>query len=149
MPTPRLRFLSPIHRASRQIGISLARRMGALGLPAQEAHVLSYLRSYAPCPISELHRVLGLKRSTLTSMLDRLEERAIVRREPCTRDRRSFQLHLTDAGRSLADRVQEPLEELDGSILAEVSAGDVRGFERVLAAIARVTGVEVRTEEER
>lgn len=142
----RLRFLSPLHKATRQIEIHLAARLEGVGLATPEAHLLAFLRSYAPCPIGEIRRVFGLKRSTLTSMLDRLEERELVRREPCTRDRRSFVVHLTDGGRRLADRVQQPVAELEERIHAAIDEEDLRGFDRVLEAIARVTGVQVRKE---
>jgi DNA-binding MarR family transcriptional regulator len=146
MPTP-LRFLSPIHRASRQIGIHLSGEVSPLRLASREAHLLSYLQSYAPCAISVLHRVFGLQRTTLTSMLDRLERRGLVRRELSTNDRRSFLVHLTPAGAALAAEVQKPVDELERLIGAEISPEDVRGFDRVMEAIARVTGVQVRTEE--
>jgi DNA-binding MarR family transcriptional regulator len=142
-----LRFLSPIHRATRQIGIHLATELAALKLAPHEGHVLSYLRSYAPCPIAVLHRVFGLQRSTLTSMLDRLERRGLVRRELSPTDRRSFLIHLTDAGADLAEAVQKPVEELERRIFSELAPEDLRGFDRVIEAIARVTRVQVRTEE--
>jgi DNA-binding MarR family transcriptional regulator len=146
LPTP-LRFLSPIHRASRQIGIHLSGEVLPLQLATPEAHLLSYLRSYAPCAISVLHRVLGLRRTTLTSMLDRLERRDLVRRELSASDRRSFLVHLTPAGTELAEAVQRPVDELERRIGAEISPEDLRGFDRVMEAITRVTRVHVRTEE--
>jgi len=146
MPQP-LRFLSPIHRASRQIALHLSEEMVELNLASHEAHLLSYLRSYAACSISVLHRVFGLRRSTLTSMLDRLEEKGLVRRELCAADRRSFLVHLTVAGADLAGKVQRPVDELERRIHAELDPDDVCGFDRVMEAIARVTQVQVRTEE--
>ncbi|MGQ0719949.1 MAG: MarR family winged helix-turn-helix transcriptional regulator [Candidatus Eiseniibacteriota bacterium] len=142
-----LRFLSPIHRAYRQIGIHLSVEVSPLELAPPEAHLLSYLRSYAPCAISVLHRVFGLRRTTLTSMLDRLERRGLVRRELCATDRRSFLVHLTAAGADLADVVQKPVDDLERRIGAELAPEDLRGFDRVMEAIARVTRVQVRKEE--
>lgn len=143
MPEP-LRFLSPIHTASRQIGIHLAGRVGATGLQVPEAHLLTFLRSYAPCPVGEIRRVFGLKGSTVTSMLDRLESRDLIRRTPSAEDRRSFLVELSEPGRRLAERVQAPVEELERRIREEIDEQDLRGFDRVMAAIARVTGVQVR-----
>jgi len=142
-----LSFLSPIHKASRQIRIHLTDCMNELGLAPEEGHLLSYLRSYAPCAISEIHRVFGLKRSTLTSMLDRLEERKLIRRELHPEDRRSFLVHLTRTGRTLAEKVQQPVEKLEESIRSVVGHTDVRGFQRVMEAIGNVTGVVVKSEE--
>ena len=85
-----LLFLSPLHRASRQIGIHLSDRMAPLGLQGLEGHLLSFLRSYEPAAIAEISRIFGARKSTLTSILDRLESRGLVRREVHPGDRRSF-----------------------------------------------------------
>lgn len=140
-----LLFLSPLHRATRQIGIYLAVRMGTIGLQNAEGHLLSFLRSYSPSPISELIRVFGLKKSTMTSLLDRLERRGLVRRESHPKDRRSFLVHVTEEGRRLADEVQRPVEELEKKVRDEINEEDLRGFQRVLESIAKVTEVDVRS----
>jgi DNA-binding MarR family transcriptional regulator len=141
-----LLFLSPLHRASRQIGIYLASRLGGVGVQNSEGHLLSFLRSYSPAPISELIRVFGLKKSTMTSVLDRLEKRGLLRREAHPTDRRSYFVGITDEGRRLAEAVQRPVEELERRIRDEVDDEDLRGFQRVLESIAKVTAVEVRSQ---
>lgn len=144
-----LLFLSPLHRASRQIGIHLASRMSRIGLQNPEGHLLSFLRSYSPVPISELVRVFGFRKSTLTSLLDRLEGRGFVAREPNPNDRRSMLIRLTKEGRSAANAVQKPVDELERRVREAISDEDLRGFQRVLAAIAEVTNVQVRTAKEK
>jgi len=138
-----LRFLSPIHKAYRQISIFLEDRFSVLELSATEGHLLSYLRSYNPAPVSELHRVLGVKRSTLTSILDRLEARKWLAREHSRRDRRVILVGLTDAGRVEADRVRQTVEQLEAEIGARVGPDDWRGFGAVLSAIDAATEVVV------
>ncbi len=146
MPQP-LTFLSPLHRATREIGIHLTGRIAALGLQGTEGHLLSFLRSYAPTPVSEITRVFGLKKSTTTSLLDRLEDRGFLRRRHHPDDGRSFLVELTPRGRKLAERVQRPVEELEKAIADRVGSQDLQGFRRVLEAIHDVTGVQVRREE--
>src|SRR3954447_24922878 len=99
---PPLRLLSPIHRASRQVGLYLESRCSELGVSTPEGHLLSYLASYSPCPVGEIGRVFNLKGSTLTSMLDRLEERGLVERRPNRDDRRSFLVDLAKPGERIA-----------------------------------------------
>ncbi len=118
--------------------------MEDLDVSPLEGHVLSYLRSYAPCPISELGRVFGLKGSTLTSMLDRLEDREVIGREINPDDRRSFVIKLTREGRRLADRIQKIVEQLEQLLGRVVGANDVKGFKAVMAAIDKVTQVKLR-----
>lgn len=141
-----LLFLSPLHRATRQIGIHLSKEVAPLGLQSVEGHLLSFLRSYAPVPISELGRIFGLKKSTLTSLLDRLEKRGHIVREPHPRDRRSILIRPTPEGLRLGNEVQRPVDTLEQHIRAAITDEDLRGFHRVLEAIGDVTRVQVRPE---
>ncbi len=142
-----LQFLSPIHKASRQISIYLERATIELGVSPGEGHLLSYLRTYAPCPLSELERVFGHKRSTLTSMLDRLSDRALLTRHVNPDDRRSFTLELTPEGRKLAGKLQKLLEAFEKSVKERINDKQLAGFRVVMEAIADVTHVNVRERE--
>ena len=140
MPKP-LRFLSPIHKASREVGVYFERLMADSGLAPQEGHILSYLRSYAPCPIAEVITVFGLRGSTATSVLDRLEERKLLARRPNPDDRRSFLLDLTPEGRRGAEQVQTFVDALERKIAKRITAKDEAGFRAVMEAIHAVTKV--------
>ena len=139
-----LNYLSPIHKASRQIAVYFEVSMADLKVSPQEGHVLSYLRSYAPCPISEIARVFGLKGSTLTSMLDRLEERDLIARQVNPDDRRSFVIELSRRGRRLADQIQRYVDDIETQIGRRVSARELRGFRAVMSAIDEATQVTLR-----
>ncbi len=140
-----LRFISPLHKALRQISLHLEERTAQLGLTPGECHMLSFLFSYSPCAIAELIRVFGLKKSTLTSMLNRLTDRGLVVREVNHDDRRSFLIGLTSEGRKLARRVNRPVEEFEEQLASRMSHKDLEGFEAVMSAITDVTAVEVRS----
>lgn len=138
-----LRYLSPIHKATRQIAGYFERELGARGLAGQEGHLLAYLRSYAPCPVGELAAVFGLRGSTATSVLDRLEERGLITRAGNPDDRRSFLLDLTAEGRRSAEEVQVFVDRIESAIARRVSASDEKGFRAVLEAIGSATGVKI------
>jgi len=140
MPKP-LRYLSPIHKAARQVGVHMERQMEGTGLAPQEGHLLSYLRSYAPCPIAEVVTVFGLRGSTATAVLDRLEERGLMTRTPNPDDRRSFLLELTAEGKRVAEQVQELVEKLENAIARRITKEDEEGFRKVMAAIEAATNV--------
>lgn len=118
--------------------------MRELGVPARESHLLSYLRSYAPCRVGELGRVFGLKRSTLTSMLDRLERRGLLLRTLDGEDRRSLLVELTRRGKPLADRINTLVDRFERRALAAIPRRDLAGFEAVMRTVADITRVEVR-----
>lgn len=137
-------FQSGVHRAHRQATLHFEREARALGLTGPDGHLLGFVAANEPCPLGELVRVFGHKRSTLTSMLDRFESRGLMVRELSKHDRRSFDVRLTLAGRRLARRAREVALSLERSIGGQVTAADVSGFDRVLAAFAAASGETVR-----
>ena len=139
-----LEFLSPLHKASRQITMYLEERTGELGVSPLEGHVLTYLRKYAPAPVGELVRIFGLKQSTFTSLLDRLERADLVRRELNPADGRSLLVHVTDRGRDLAARLNRVLEKLEDEVRRRLRRSEVKGFHAFVAAVDDVTRVRVR-----
>jgi DNA-binding MarR family transcriptional regulator len=139
-----LQFLSPLHKASRQLSVYLEQPLEGPGLTPGEGHLITYLNSYAPASIAELLRVFGIKQSTFTSMLDRLEQAGLIRREMNPADRRSFLIHITDQGRQRAEQSNRVLLDLEDAIRSRVTPRDVEGFEAVMRAVEEITQVRLR-----
>jgi DNA-binding MarR family transcriptional regulator len=128
-----LRLVPPIHRATHRIGLYLA-GLKDEALSQGEAHILALLATSGPSTIAELHRGLAHKRSTLTSILDRLAARGFVTRAVGSADRRTFCRHANREGRRVAARVPSP-HGSRACCRARVSSDDIRGFMKVLAAV--------------
>jgi len=122
-----------LHRAVHAIALSLDRSLG--DLTQAEAHVLVHLAASGPSTVGQLHRAFGHRRSTLTSVLDRLEGRGHVRRELNPADRRTFTIVPTAAGKKAGGRARAALEQIESAALAGTSDADVAAFRRVLERI--------------
>lgn len=142
------KFLSPIHKAIRQISLYFEEQGRGSGLSPGESHMLAYLHVYQPTPVSELHRVFGVKRSTLTSRLDRMERLGLVERTVAPDDRRSFLVTLAKSGEATAERIQRQTTSLENRIRSRVSASDIEGFNNVMEAISQATRIKVRLEKQ-
>ena len=129
-----LRLVPPIHRATHRIGLYLA-GLPDDGLSQGEAHILALLAASAPATIAELHEGLAHKRSTLTSILDRLVDRGLVRRDVGADDRRTFVITLTAKGRAAAGRVHRHLAALEQAVARRVTSGELNAFLKVAAAL--------------
>lgn len=140
-----LQILSPLHKASRQIAVHLSAQFGHQELNGGEAHLLSYLSVYGPCPVGELLRVFGHKPSTLTSILDRLESAGLARRELDPGDRRSFLVSVSPEGRKAGQEVTGIVEAFEAAVLGRVTATELRGFRSLMQAIQDVTQVTLRS----
>lgn len=131
-----LRLVPAIHRATHRIGLYLA------GLPEHtlsqgEAHVLARLAVSGPATIAELHADLAHRRSTLTSILDRLAARGFVTREVGAADRRTFVIATTPKGRRVAAQVFDRLAALETAVGRSVTAAEVRACLKVLSEVER------------
>ncbi len=128
-----LAIVPSLHRATHRIGLWLDRH-GA-GVTQAEGHVLAALAGAETRTVGELHRDLAHRRSTLTSVLDRLESRGLVTRSVAAADRRSFEVRLTPAGRVVATRTLAALASLERDV---VEALGVRGAARFAALLDRI-----------
>ena len=129
-----LRLVPPIHRATHRVGLYLA-DLRDDGLSQGEAHILALLATSSPATIADLHRGLAHKRSTLTSILDRLAERGFVTREVGVEDRRTFVVTPTAKGLQAARRVHRHLTDLEEAVARRVTADDVKGFMKVVSVV--------------
>lgn len=129
-----LRFVHPVHRATHRIGLYLD-DLKQPGLTQGEAHILAHLAHSGPANVSHLHRGLAHKRSTLTSILDRLARRGLITRVVGKTDRRTFVVRPTAKGRKLAQRVRQHLSALERAVARRVRPGDIKGFNKVVAAL--------------
>jgi DNA-binding MarR family transcriptional regulator len=129
-----LKLVPPIHRATHRIGLYLA-ALRAHELSQGEAHILALLAAAGPSTIADLHKGLAHKRSTLTSILDRLAERGFVTRAVGETDRRTFVVTPTAKGRAIARKVHRHLADLERAVAARVSADEVRTFLKVIEAV--------------
>src|ERR1700730_2015085 len=76
-----------------------------IGLTPQQAHALRCLDPTRPVPMRELAAAIMCDASTLTGVVDRLEDRGLVERRPDPDDRRVKGLVVTPAGIAIRDRI--------------------------------------------
>jgi DNA-binding MarR family transcriptional regulator len=115
----------------RAVHLALRALDGArLGVGAAEANTLGCFGTAGERRVRELVAATGQRPSTLTGVLDRLEERGLVHRRPDPEDRRTVLVALTAAGRAARDRVLAAM----GALEAEVPAAEAR---RLRGALAR------------
>jgi DNA-binding MarR family transcriptional regulator len=131
MPAKPLRLIPEVHRATHRIGIYL----DSLGITQGEGHILSHLAAAGDSSIAQLHRALAHRRSTLTSILDRLADRQFITRETDPADRRSFIVRLSKKGGTVAEKVHRELTRIEESAIKEVSGQGFQSAVKVLQSL--------------
>lgn len=86
-------------------------------------------------PISTLAERTGLAKTTLTSMLDRLERLGHVERADDPEDRRSVRVRLTERARGLREQYEAVSAEMNELFYRGFSRGEIRRFEKNLERI--------------
>lgn len=124
-------------RAAHDLARALHHSAVELGLSQAELHILAHLDAEGGDSTASLHRSFGHRRSTLTSILDRLESRGLIQRRIHPTDRRSFLIELTGDGAGAARRAAADIQDLDRRIRRHVTTEDLRGFRAVVAAIGK------------
>lgn len=130
-----LRLIFGIHRATHRIGLYIQKH--APDLNQAEAHILCHLIESGDSTIADLHRAFAHKRSTLTSVLDRMTARKLVTRETSAADRRSFVISLTPSGRKKAAKIHRSLERLEAEALRDTGGKTIETVEQVIESIER------------
>ena len=85
--------------------------------------------------INELAQKTQLKKSTLTSMLDRLEKMGYLRRRRCDKDRRIIRIFRTKKDKSLERKYAELSEEITRLYFKGFSKKEIARFEKNLEKI--------------
>jgi MarR family 2-MHQ and catechol resistance regulon transcriptional repressor len=75
------------------------------GLTIAEFGILEALYHVGPMLLGELQRKILVSSGGVTYLVDRLEKRGLVRREPCPEDRRARYAALTPEGKRLVARI--------------------------------------------
>jgi DNA-binding MarR family transcriptional regulator len=99
-----------------------------------QCHVLHLIEPGRPLPMSRLADTLSCDASNVTGLVDRLESRGLVRRQPSPRDRRVKMLQLTATGARL--RAQLLRQMTGGSLpLSRLSVDQRRTLVKILEAL--------------
>lgn len=136
-------IVAPLRRANRQYLQYMEEQLAVLGVRAIEGQILSYLKRQGSRHASDIASTFDLKPSSLKTVLDRMSESGLVKREVERGSRNSTLVHMTVRGNRLATLARAVIEAFDDTVLERVSPGDVEAFQRVLMAIDETAAAQV------
>ena len=124
--------------------MGLGRRLIAMEQPILARHgvsmwgyvVLTALRDNPMRTQAALAASINADKTRLIPVLDELQRRGLIEREPDPRDRRVRLLGLTPDGRDLQQRVQTDIRKDEKSLMSEMSDEDQAAFRRHLEQLS-------------
>ena len=124
-----------LQRATHHTLHALSAALSDLNLSAAEINALANLGEGGTLSVRQLSERTGTRASTLTGLLDRLENRGYLVREVDPTDRRSFRLPLTDQGREVAAWARAAITDLERTALSRLDAAQLAGYRAVISAL--------------
>jgi DNA-binding MarR family transcriptional regulator len=113
-----------------------ARLLGPLQLTPPDAGILRIVWENAGISQQNLAKALRMHPSRLVGLIDALEKRGLIVREPNARDRRLYSLRLTAQGEAVVRSIGELAREHNKLMCAGLSSAECAQLESLLRKIA-------------
>ena len=109
---------------------------------ASQLNCLLALFENGPLPPSQIAKHMMVKSSTVTGVVDRLENKGFVTRERNSPDRRVINIQLTETGKNLAENAPPPIQQkiIDG--LKKLSEVEIEQIVDALNSLANMLDVQ-------
>ena len=105
------------------------------GLTAGQPKVLDYLQDHDGANQKEIARGCRIEAGSLTSVLNRMEDKGLVQRRMLDGNRRTYYVFLTEKGKKLLRVVEQKFEELEKAAFCGISEEDRSRFMEIFSRI--------------
>jgi DNA-binding MarR family transcriptional regulator len=134
-------LIAKIHQVSGRIFAKILKKAGISEINPAQGRILFALWNKDEIPITELARKTLLSKSTLTSMLDRLEKARFIIRVPSKKDRRTILIKRTEKDKRLESKYVQVSDEMTNLFYNGFTSEEIDTFEeylkRILANLTR------------
>ncbi len=103
--------LTSLRRVIRATDLHSKQLVKTTGLTAPQLLLLQAIRDNGDVTIGEVAKKISLSQATVTTILDRLEKRELVKRVRSTKDKRRVHVYLTDKAIEILQDAPVPLQE--------------------------------------
>ncbi|WP_296973498.1 MarR family winged helix-turn-helix transcriptional regulator [Thermobacillus sp. ZCTH02-B1] len=122
------RYEDATYRMHRRVNALLRKCIGEEDITLDQYLVIRYLRMKGRSISSELADVFGVGKSSITAIITRLFDKRLIERHPDAKDRRMIYLSLTEAGRRLAELVDERMRDRLSAVMNHFSRDEALRF---------------------
>jgi len=112
------------------------------GFTLPQLSVISILEKHGEQKVSELSFKMGLSNSTVSGILDRLEQKDIIKRERTKNDRRVVKISLTGKSQDFCNDFRKKKEEYLTQLLKKLSEQEIRDIIKGLEILNRALAEE-------
>ena len=107
------------------------------GLTLGQPKVLDYLKDHDGASQKEIAAGCLIEAGSLTSILNRMEEKGLIERKMLNGNRRTFHIFMTESGKKNQKLVEETFEKIEETALNNVSDEEQKVFMEIFLRIYR------------
>lgn len=122
-----------IRRAQLWVFKDVSRRLAAFDISPAQFSVLSVADANPGVNQLAIAQLLLIERAGLGRLVDHLERRALLERRPSAINRRYYALYLTNAGKTLLERMRPAIAESENALAAKLGPRAYRQLQRALS----------------
>ena len=130
-------FILQVVRVRKALRREFELRAAPLEITAAQMPVLQRLWEGDGIATAQLTQDASSDGGTVTGILDRLEKKALIRRERSTQDRRAVQIWLTTEGRALEAPVMKIIEQINSEALHGVSTEQQKQLVEIMKKVEK------------
>ena len=107
----------------------------ASGLTSGQPKVLDYLRDHNGANQKEIAAACHIEPGSLTSVLNRMEEKGLIERRMLEGNRRTFYIFMTDEGSRLKDLVEDNFASIEEKAFRNIGSEEQAAFMETFSKI--------------
>lgn len=107
------------------------------GLTLGQPKVLDYLKDHDGASQKEIAAGCLIEAGSLTSILNRMEEKGLIERKMLNGNRRTFHIFMTEAGKKNQKLIEETFEKIEETALHNISEEEQKVFMEIFHKIYR------------
>lgn len=115
----------------------LMEQLADTGLTLGQPKVLDYLKDHDGVSQKEIAAGCLIEAGSLTSILNRMEEKDLIERKILNGNRRTFHIFMTESGKKNQKLVEETFEKIEETALNNVSEEEQKVFMEIFLRIYR------------
>ena len=105
------------------------------GLTLGQPKVLDYLKDHDGASQKEIAAGCLIEAGSLTSILNRMEEKGLIERKMLNGNRRTFHIFMTEAGKKNQKLIEETFEKIEETALHNISEEEQKVFMEIFHKI--------------
>ena len=101
------------------------------GLTLGQPKVLDYLKDHDGASQKEIAAACFIEAGSLTSILNRMEEKGLIERRTLNGNRRTFHIFMTESGKKNQKLIEDSFVDIEKKAWSDISREDAEAFMRI------------------